>query len=215
MSKRPIWHKQPEEGTAQYAAFCLYRDAGEDRSLARVAATAVAARSPRSHHQRRYLTHPQPEVYLRSIVRCWKRWSKRFSWVSRVEAYDDHLAEVAQARSFEAALATRQAEIEEQERQKRLRLDETRAARGVVRGVLHRTLTLIQERALDRATISELLPQVPRLVQALDVAQKAERAELGQACGAEEAHDPGYEEEVHELAREVLAETKRMRHGQE
>jgi hypothetical protein len=177
MADRPVWYKQPGEGAAQYAAFCLYRDAGPDRGIARVAAAAVASKSPRSHHQRRYLTHPRPEVYLRSIVRCWKRWSSRFSWPRRAQAYDDHLAEAAQERAFETALAAQQAEIEENERQRQLRREETRAARTVGRQILLRVLRAIESRELEGLPLSQILPHLQKVSALIELGQRLEEDE--------------------------------------
>lgn len=61
----PIWTRQrPKEGRKPYAAFCLYRDGGFDRSYAKVA-----------------------EELKRSETLI-GRWGARYCWVERIDAFD-------------------------------------------------------------------------------------------------------------------------------
>ena len=62
------WLRQPNESAQAYAAFCVYRDLGADRSF--VAASQRCGKS----------------------VSILSRWSSRWNWVSRVQAYDAYLA---------------------------------------------------------------------------------------------------------------------------
>jgi hypothetical protein len=176
-SDAPIWHKQPREGSAQYLAFARYRDAGPDRSIARVAATTVTAQSPSSHHQRRYLTHPQPEVYLRSVVRCLKRWSKRFHWMERVQAYDAHQAAVQQKIADDQAAAERQRQAAEEQQQRQLRRQEAQAARAVGRRGLLRILHEIERQQLEQMQLPQLIPHLKKFLDAVTEGQRLERSE--------------------------------------
>ncbi|HUV09221.1 MAG TPA: hypothetical protein VMX75_15910 [Spirochaetia bacterium] len=66
------WDRQSSETRQAFEAFQVYRDLGEDRSLTRTAA---------------------------QLAKHWTliaRWSARWSWVSRVEAWDKHLDEINQ-----------------------------------------------------------------------------------------------------------------------
>ena len=173
----PIWHKQPREGSAQYLAFALYRDAGPDRSIARAAAAAVTAQSPSSHHQRRYLTHPQPDVYLCSVVRCLKRWSKRFRWMERVQAYDAHQAALRQKIADDQAAAERQRQAAEDEQQRQLRRQEAQAARAVGRRGLLRILHEIDGQQLEEMRLPQLIPHLKKFLDAVTEGQKLERSE--------------------------------------
>ncbi len=70
------WLRRDDETNAAYAAFCLYRDFGTERSILKV---LEGSRLPSS----------------RSGV--WARWSKRFEWVKRAGEYDEHLDRIALA----------------------------------------------------------------------------------------------------------------------
>jgi hypothetical protein len=154
-----------------------YRDAGPDRSIARVAAIAVTAQSPSSHHQRRYLTHPQPETYLRSVVRCWKRWSKRFRWVERAQAHDAHQAALQQQITDDRAVAEKQRQAAEEEQQRQLRRQEAQLARAVGRRGLMRMVHEIEGQQLEEMRLPQLIPHLKKFVDAVTEGQKLERLE--------------------------------------
>src|SRR5438445_12291331 len=62
---RDLWERQPAESSKAFAAFCRYRDLGPaDRSTAKVA---------------------QKLGRSKTLI---DRWSSRWSWVKRVEAWD-------------------------------------------------------------------------------------------------------------------------------
>jgi hypothetical protein len=73
------WEKLPGESGAAYAAFCVYRDFGSERSIRR----AVEKHEANSVKQgKRY--------------RMWLLWSMQFKWVKRAEDYDLYLDRLKQ-----------------------------------------------------------------------------------------------------------------------
>ncbi|MBN2734741.1 MAG: hypothetical protein JXQ82_07795 [Methanomicrobiaceae archaeon] len=64
------WEIQPKESEKAFAAFCVYRDLGPDRSLSKVSEA------------------------LQKSSRWIKEWSRTHDWIVRVKAYDNHLDEV-------------------------------------------------------------------------------------------------------------------------
>lgn len=64
-----IWERQPRESSKAYAAFCIYRDMGPDRSIEKV-------------YEKRSKRGPLSRL---------KNWSVKHNWVERANAYDDYL----------------------------------------------------------------------------------------------------------------------------
>jgi len=64
-----LWERQPGEGSKAYAAFCVYRDLGPERSLEKV---------------RQNLDKPRTRKWLGD-------WSVKYNWVERAQAYDDYI----------------------------------------------------------------------------------------------------------------------------
>jgi hypothetical protein len=67
-TERGPWLRLPEETAKSYAAFMAYLGLGPRRSIAR--AMELVGAGPGS-------------------VRQWERWSSKYNWVARAEAYDD------------------------------------------------------------------------------------------------------------------------------
>jgi len=65
-----IWERQKDESSRAYAAFCVYRDLGIERSLDKALATANKKPTNRRH---------------------WARWMEKYNWVKRTKAYDDYI----------------------------------------------------------------------------------------------------------------------------
>jgi len=65
-----IWERQPHESSKAYAAFCIYRDLGAERSLDKALAAANKKPTNRRH---------------------WARWMDKYNWLERARAYDDYL----------------------------------------------------------------------------------------------------------------------------
>lgn len=72
MAKKEVealpWERQPDEGPKPFEAFAIYRDMGNERSIAKVAKKLGKSEA---------LLH---------------RWSSKFDWVTRAAAWDDELA---------------------------------------------------------------------------------------------------------------------------
>lgn len=65
-----IWERQKGESSKAYAAFCIYRDLGPDRSLDKALAAANKKPTNRRH---------------------WSRWMEKYNWYERVQVYDDYI----------------------------------------------------------------------------------------------------------------------------
>jgi len=76
-----LWERLSNETTKAYAAFCIYRDLGSERSIDKVlAATGKRNRS--------------------SLI----KWSSRYNWVERVQAYDQYLEELKRKEQEQAII---------------------------------------------------------------------------------------------------------------
>ena len=69
-----LWDQQPGESSKAYQAFRLYRDFGPMRSMNAVWDVERARK----------------QQHAGSTPQTWKRWSSRFSWVERAQAFDHH-----------------------------------------------------------------------------------------------------------------------------
>lgn len=108
------WEQLGSESPEAYAAFVWYRDLGASRSLAKAYACHVAAPGGPSKAPIR----PQRGL---AVPGTWKRWSRQHDWVSRAQAYDEHLDRLSR-RGTEATIvdmasdwARRREELREQE----------------------------------------------------------------------------------------------------
>jgi hypothetical protein len=180
MADHHPWHRQPGEGSAQYGAFCCYRDAGIERSLRKVIRAHLNARPTRTQQQRRFLTHPRPDTYLRSVLRTWGDWSGRFRWQERVRAYDAWRDAERQREADRLAVDSALREAEENERQRTLRREEARAARTVARRLLMRALQGIEAQGIEGMSVREILPHIQRIGVLLEIGQRLERMALGE-----------------------------------
>lgn len=88
---REPWEQQPGESAKAFAAFCVYRDLGPERSLSKVAAQ------------------------LNKSMKLMGDWSGEHRWVERSEAWDRHLDKAARAAQVKRAqkMAERQAALGE------------------------------------------------------------------------------------------------------
>lgn len=80
-SKAKSWEKLPDETGKAYEAFCIYRDMGIDRSIHKVA----LKRTESGPHTSRL-----------------KEWSRKYHWILRATAYDEHLDDIRRFRNEEA-----------------------------------------------------------------------------------------------------------------
>lgn len=67
-----IWERQKDESSKAYAAFCVYRDLGPERSLDKALSEANKKPTNRRH---------------------WSRWMEEYRWYKRAQAYDDYIEE--------------------------------------------------------------------------------------------------------------------------
>jgi len=65
-----IWERQKDESSKAYAAFCVYRDLGPERSLDKALSEANKKPTNRRH---------------------WSRWMEKYRWYERAQAYDDYI----------------------------------------------------------------------------------------------------------------------------
>ena len=65
-----IWERQKNESSKAYAAFCVYRDLGPDRSLEKT--REILGKSA-------------------GYTRWMQTWSSKYDWVTRAQAYDDYI----------------------------------------------------------------------------------------------------------------------------
>ena len=65
-----IWERQKDESSKAYAAFCVYRDLGPDRSLEKT--REILGKSA-------------------GYTRWMQTWSSKYDWVTRAQAYDDYI----------------------------------------------------------------------------------------------------------------------------
>ena len=94
----PLWERMAGEPVKAYAAFCVYRDLGPNRSIDK------AYWSTREQHENG-----------KRASRRWTMWSSAYSWRSRAEAWDAHLD--AQRRHAEEAAAAESARKWERRRE--------------------------------------------------------------------------------------------------
>ena len=95
MEDRKSWERRKGERSKAYSAFCLYRNLGpRGRSLTEAASLY-------------YATKGKPKVYQL------KRWSVRYNWVERCEAFDDFIDEQKRQKYLDDQLkmADRQASL--------------------------------------------------------------------------------------------------------
>ena len=86
-----VWEKRESETARAYRAFCVYRDMGVDRSLAKVRAKL----GKKSGYERQL-----------------QEWSSDHEWVSRAAAYDEHLEVLLRDEQEERLITERRLQTE-------------------------------------------------------------------------------------------------------
>ncbi len=125
---RKPWQRQPGEKQHPYGCFCIYRDMGPHRSLRQAIEfyltmpTAKDA-TARLRQQRRYQAHPDKARYIRNTKVAWGRWSRRWRWVERCDAYDAWQEIIVAHRTSAERLKAKQEEDEELARWRKRQLD--------------------------------------------------------------------------------------------
>ena len=136
------WERQLDDTNKSFEAFCIYRDMGRDRALSKVAAE------------------------LGKTVALIERWSSKFNWVKRCEAWDDEQDRVA-----------REAQLNEIKKMRKRHAD------------LATAMLLKSARALQRLPEDEIKAQdISRMV---DVASRLERISRGDVGDVIEERDGG------------------------
>jgi hypothetical protein len=74
------WERQDRESIKAYKAFCVYRDLGYNRSLQEA-----------MNELRQNRGKTPVNVRQKNDPRLLERWSSKYRWVSRAEAYDEYL----------------------------------------------------------------------------------------------------------------------------
>lgn len=64
-----VWERMPNESSKAYAAFCVYRDLGPERSLEKAI----------------------QKLDKKRVKQTVWRWSSKYNWVARCKAYDDYI----------------------------------------------------------------------------------------------------------------------------
>lgn len=80
---RKPWEQQPGETAKAYQAFCVYRDLGAGRSLSIAYESTGKGRSKTGERSGKT-----------EAPRLWERWSSKYKWVERSQAYDAHIARI-------------------------------------------------------------------------------------------------------------------------
>lgn len=85
------WDRRPDETDAAWKAFCVYRDLGDERSIAK--ALEATGRKPGNS-------------------RNWERWSSQYDWTERARAWDDSIIDRIRKDREKELIAMRKRHIE-------------------------------------------------------------------------------------------------------
>ena len=171
MSDHP-WERQPGESAQAFAAFeCYRRLPPAQRSLQR--AWEEHCRQPGRLRKRRGQDPGKPHGH-------WTRWMSQWRWKDRTLAWDEQVSALARDQELEQELQTRLAEQQEHIRQRKLMVEEARAARAVGRRILLRALQGVDAGQLEQLELTELLPHLPKASTLLEVGQKLDRLLSGE-----------------------------------
>lgn len=94
MAETALWERQPEDTPKSWAAFCIYRDLGEERSILKAHQIDVSKKYP-------------DRTFPKEASKRWRDWSSNFSWVRRAAAYDSHLDDLSRAKYEKEKLQAR------------------------------------------------------------------------------------------------------------
>ena len=170
---REPWVRQYFESHKAFAAFRAYLEMGPDRSLAAVG------------------------EQLGKSTALMERWSARWGWVDRCRQHDDATRAEAEHRAFEAQVEEKLAEQQENEKQRKARLQEARLLAQTAQGgiVTAAPVALARLRAAQAevtaliagnaspekvtAAIADAVAVLNWATKSLDVAHKLEAQALG------------------------------------
>lgn len=169
------WERQEGESPKAFEAFECYRILGPCRSLQ--AAWEKYYLHPGTLRERRR----KGKETAGQFPGYWGAWAKQWRWPARAGAWDEEVAALARDQELDRELQARLAEQEEDRRQRQLMKEEARAARAVGRRILMRLLQGVEAGQLDRLSVADLLPHLQKISSLLEVGQKLERMERGEA----------------------------------
>jgi hypothetical protein len=86
-----IWEKRDDETSKAYDWFCKYRDMGPDRSLIKLSQK-----------------YNRGDTYKSQLA----KWSRKYKWTTRVEAYDAHLEDLKRNENENRVLKSLEQQIE-------------------------------------------------------------------------------------------------------
>jgi hypothetical protein len=85
----PVWKRQKMEGRKAYEAFLRYRDLGSERTVAAAIPPSATAATGKARGE---------------YCAWWRRWSAKWHWRERAEAWDEYLRQAADDATFERVL---------------------------------------------------------------------------------------------------------------
>jgi len=149
-TKQP-WERQPKETIRAYAAFCVYRNMGAERSLTNAVRFYLSEKARKTatkqqRQQRRWRAHPTPGKYLRNVRRRWGHWSHKHSWVDRCVAYDEHQEYELRHAELEAEGKAREEKAKERIQQRELLGKEAISLRTIARLLAARILEVLGDK---------------------------------------------------------------------
>ncbi len=131
-TKRP-WERRPEEPMRHYRRFSVYLKLGPERSVRKAAEVN--------------------KLHKKGQSGAWQYWQQvayRWQWADRAKAFDVWQNEIRQTEQNRLAVEAAIAEAEENEKQRRLRIQEARAVRTAGASVISRFLTLVKAGELEQ-----------------------------------------------------------------
>lgn len=172
MAKR-AWETVEGESSLAFAAFEIYRRLGPGRTVEEAWRRYWSRPGTR---RRRTGQGPPPRV-----MPYFSRWGVTWHWRERALGWDNEQAELERDQQLDRELQEKAREHEEELRQRRLWMEEARAARTLARRVLKRALKGIDAKEIDGMTVREILPHIHRISALLETGQRLERMALGEA----------------------------------
>lgn len=157
MSKE--WEKRAGESRQAFAAFQVYLGLGAGRSLGVVG-----------------------QELGKSKAIC-ERWSSRWGWVERVEAYDGHMDQVRQVAREEAAQAEEQKWAERQAQQREEEWDLRQEFVKLLRDMLRKPPARYSNR--DMALYAEIVSKLGRLATELETERRVTNVDFSQLSDEE------------------------------
>jgi len=168
-----VWESMQGESALAFSAFELYRRLGPGRTIEE--AWRQYWSRPGTRRRRTAGTSPP------RVMPYFSKWAVAWHWRERALAWDNEQAEIERDQQLDRELQEKARGHEEELRQRRLWMEEARAARTFARRMLKRALEGIDAKEIDGMTVREILPHVHRISALLETGQRLERMALGEA----------------------------------